>query len=163
MMKIVCSFHHMLICVILSLVFFVGKQHTAYVMRISDWSSDGCSSDLPADGRQPALQQLQGRARAEGRPGAVLVPADRGGGYQRAGDRPGRDAARRGHAVRAVRAGDVVAGPQTAARRRCRAARVTWDPLQQEVLRALGHTIYRANGPGPAPLDRKSTRLNSSH
>src|SRR3546814_6641959 len=106
-------------------------------MRISDWSSDVCSSDL---------------------------------------DRPGRNAARRGHAVRAVRPGDVVAAPQTAARRRCGAARVTWDPLQQEVLEALGHTVYRATGPGLAPLsddpllhallraaDRKSTRLNSSH
>src|SRR3546814_5408599 len=97
-------------------------------MRISDWSSDVCSSDL---------------------------------------DRPGRDAARRGHAVRAVRAGYVVAAPQTAARRRCGAARVTLDPLQREVLEALGHTVYRATGPGPAPLlddprDRKSARLNSS-
>src|SRR3546814_12251866 len=27
-------------------VFFVFKQKTAYEMRISDWSSDGCSSDL---------------------------------------------------------------------------------------------------------------------
>src|SRR3546814_19934388 len=60
-----------------------------------------------------------------------LRPVDRGGGDHRAGDRPGRNAARRGHAVRAVRPGDVVAAPQTAARRRCGAARVTWDPLQQ--------------------------------
>src|SRR3546814_10265066 len=97
-------------------------------MRISDWSSDVCSSDL------------------------VLRPVDRGGGDHRAGDRPGRNAARRGHAVRAVRPGDVVAAPQTAARRRCGAARVTWDPLQQEVLEALGHTVYRATGPGLAPL-----------
>src|SRR3546814_2486645 len=27
--------------------FFVFKQKTAYDMRISDWSSDVCSSDLP--------------------------------------------------------------------------------------------------------------------
>src|SRR3546814_10640221 len=27
-------------------VFFFFKQNTAYVMRISDWSSDVCSSDL---------------------------------------------------------------------------------------------------------------------
>src|SRR3546814_3186136 len=27
--------------------FFFFKQKTAYEMRISDWSSDGCSSDLP--------------------------------------------------------------------------------------------------------------------
>src|SRR3546814_3403807 len=30
-----------------SVVFFFFKQKTAYEMRISDWSSDVCSSDLP--------------------------------------------------------------------------------------------------------------------
>src|SRR3546814_4640901 len=34
-----------MLCV-LSLVFFFVKQKTAYEMRISDWSSDVCSSDL---------------------------------------------------------------------------------------------------------------------
>src|SRR3546814_5988401 len=29
------------------IVFFFFKQKTAYEMRISDWSSDVCSSDLP--------------------------------------------------------------------------------------------------------------------
>src|SRR3546814_3872332 len=29
-------------------LFFFFKQKTAYEMRISDWSSDVCSSDLPA-------------------------------------------------------------------------------------------------------------------
>src|SRR3546814_3660086 len=32
------------------LVVFFFKQKTAYEMRISDWSSDVCSSDLDADG-----------------------------------------------------------------------------------------------------------------
>src|SRR3546814_2025263 len=36
------------------LVFFFFKQKTAYEMRISDWSSDVCSSDL---GAPPAPQQ----------------------------------------------------------------------------------------------------------
>src|SRR3546814_1990238 len=30
------------------MLFFCFKQKTAYEMRISDWSSDVCSSDLPA-------------------------------------------------------------------------------------------------------------------
>src|SRR3546814_5187865 len=34
-------------------IFFFFKQKTAYEMRISDWSSDVCSSDL--DGRQIAI------------------------------------------------------------------------------------------------------------
>src|SRR3546814_9235389 len=33
-------------CFYVSLVFFFFKQKTAYEMRISDWSSDVCSSDL---------------------------------------------------------------------------------------------------------------------
>src|SRR3546814_6819297 len=37
-------------CVILLFLFFFFKQKTAYEMRISDWSSDVCSSDLPAAG-----------------------------------------------------------------------------------------------------------------
>src|SRR3546814_1075178 len=31
-------------------LFFFFKQNTAYEMRISDWSSDVCSSDLPRAG-----------------------------------------------------------------------------------------------------------------
>src|SRR3546814_2395626 len=34
------------ICFCFSLFFFFFKQKTAYEMRISDWSSDVCSSDL---------------------------------------------------------------------------------------------------------------------
>src|SRR3546814_9667256 len=33
-------------------IVFFFKQKTAYEMRISDWSSDVCSSDLPALGLQ---------------------------------------------------------------------------------------------------------------
>src|SRR3546814_16860927 len=36
-------------------VFFFFKQKTAYEMRISDWSSDGCSSDVVGD----LAQELQ--------------------------------------------------------------------------------------------------------
>src|SRR3546814_2856528 len=36
----------MLVLVFLFCVFFFFKQKTAYEMRISDWSSDVCSSDL---------------------------------------------------------------------------------------------------------------------
>src|SRR3546814_20809481 len=53
-------------------IFFFFKQKTAYEMRISDWSSDVCSSDLPG--------QLRLRRRRDGR---------------RGGARQGRQAARR--------------------------------------------------------------------
>src|SRR3546814_1541517 len=34
-------------------IFFFFKQKTAYEVRISDWSSDVCSSDLPHDRLPP--------------------------------------------------------------------------------------------------------------
>src|SRR3546814_7886043 len=36
------------ICFLLLMLFFFFKQKTAYELRISDWSSDVCSSDLIA-------------------------------------------------------------------------------------------------------------------
>src|SRR3546814_15174131 len=44
------------------LLFFVFKRNTAYELRISDWSSDVCSSDLtrdPARARGPRPLPLQ--------------------------------------------------------------------------------------------------------
>src|SRR3546814_6169050 len=55
-------------------VFFFFKQKTAYEMRISDWSSDVCSSDLP--------DRVGGRTRRTG--------ARRGAGRCGAGDRMAR-------------------------------------------------------------------------
>src|SRR3546814_7541230 len=64
--------------------FFFFKQKTAYEMRISDWSSDVCSSDLdhgvtslaPADSWQDAL----GTASSESGGGTAMVvlPLDHG-------------------------------------------------------------------------------------
>src|SRR3546814_10292459 len=53
-------------CVLVTGVFFFFKQKTAYEMRISDWSSDVCSSDLyvvfgkrytPVSDEQPFRQE----------------------------------------------------------------------------------------------------------
>src|SRR3546814_16416599 len=61
-------------------VFFFFKQKTAYEMRISDWSSDVCSSDLPLFlgpgprrdpqrlARQPVIEPLE-RPRRRRQPG----------------------------------------------------------------------------------------------
>src|SRR3546814_13763928 len=46
-------------------VLFFFKQKTAYDMRISDWSSDVCSSDLLADSFETALHLADGLAFAE--------------------------------------------------------------------------------------------------
>src|SRR3546814_18476772 len=53
--------------------FFFVKQKTAYEMRISDWSSDVCSSDLPC----PSGLDLQQAGRK------ALVDADRAAGRVR--------------------------------------------------------------------------------
>src|SRR3546814_4403935 len=47
------------------IVVFFFKQKTAYEMRISDWSSDVCSSDLPVDSR-PRRARRGGGAPASG-------------------------------------------------------------------------------------------------
>src|SRR3546814_1415384 len=66
--------------------FFFFKQKTAYEMRISDWSSDVCSSDLPtrvavADDQEAAswLKDLQ-RAQSEARTFEHVSLARLGGG-----------------------------------------------------------------------------------
>src|SRR3546814_7416078 len=41
------------------IVFFFFKQKTAYELRISDWSSDVCSSDLRAGYSQHLLQVVE--------------------------------------------------------------------------------------------------------
>src|SRR3546814_4022913 len=74
-------------CVIFSFLFF--KQNTAYEMRISDWSSDVCSSDLEsftADkhvkevavaGMRLGAPDASGRRSPEADPGRKFdVPAD---------------------------------------------------------------------------------------
>src|SRR3546814_4332782 len=48
------------LCILVVSTFFFFKQKTAYEMRISDWSSDVCSSDLP---------RILGAARAQRRIG----------------------------------------------------------------------------------------------
>src|SRR3546814_2268354 len=61
--------------VLLISVFFF-KQKTAYEMRISDWSSDVCSSDLqphPSVADRLALVRSRGRGGHEGLPAPLIV------------------------------------------------------------------------------------------
>src|SRR3546814_10370815 len=101
----------MLVLLLNSFIFFF-KQKTAYEMRISDWSSDGCSSDLPDDGHglhpfaAPRRQAAAGRAPeplllgddAQGDRGArAAVPARSGHRLGRAAGDDGREGAPAGH------------------------------------------------------------------
>src|SRR3546814_17732776 len=55
--------------------FFFFKQKTAYEMRISDWSSDVCSSDLLDLGDEGALRPAE--QRRQHLSGLVIVVVDR--------------------------------------------------------------------------------------
>src|SRR3546814_16982721 len=65
---------------VIDFVFFVFKQKTAYEMRISDWSSDVCSSDLIKNAVLPYVSRRAGqalaRAQAQREVGSALNTAD---------------------------------------------------------------------------------------
>src|SRR3546814_247037 len=161
------------------LVFFFFKQKTAYEMRISDWSSDVCSSDLhrqvgrhlqPARVRRPhsAVRRVHGADRigrhrgrsAEAAPAQAQLP------------RPGRRARRHRHRFirrpaaralrRAARERQGLAGPAHQ-RRHARPARAAAgqggpdDRLRTLAARARRHhRRYRRPGRPPrAPDDRR--------
>src|SRR3546814_5910357 len=72
-----------------SYFFFFFKQKTAYEMRISDWSSDVCSSDLPSEPR-PVYSRCWGEGGRN-----VLSPLNK------------RHAGQRRHLVPEIRARDL--------------------------------------------------------
>src|SRR3546814_3769985 len=120
-----------------SIFFFFFKQKPAYELRISDWSSDVCSSDL--------RERLVGRTGGGERRDRGRRRARPEGGYGHAG---GRD---RGARLSRHQ-------PRDDERRADR--RTVDDPA------GGGAMMAESLLPGEAPVslkDRKSTRLNSSH
>src|SRR3546814_3076073 len=125
------------------LCFFFCKQKTAYEMRISDRSSDVCSSDLllPVDLALEQVGDARGRRTFRELPRRHRKPALGAAGDQRVARQPG--------------AGGVVA-----------AAQIDQDGVAvgegQPVI--LDHR-HLPEGVAAEELrrDRKSTRLNSSH
>src|SRR3546814_19304312 len=110
--------------------FFFFKQKTAYEMRISDWSSDVCSSDLLADEvslhveyELPAAEAIERRVRIDRRDLVQLKEA----------------AGPPGSGVRSVegeqRAGGAAGGDHAGAAAEPAAPRVLARPL-------LGQTVY---------------------
>src|SRR3546814_6571758 len=118
-------------------MFFFFKQKTAYEMRISDWSSDVCSSDLPphAPAGVPGWSELASSI-ASVCWMAVMSP---------------------GNAL------DRVVYLKDRALEESR--RVAAYGKARDLVRELGDDeIVRRHGEGTLQeLDRKSTRLNSSH
>src|SRR3546814_1544970 len=128
-------------------MFFFFKQKTTYDMRISDWSSDVCSSDLGEVSGETLGVELA-RQRRRRRAGARIL--DREHKRQRkvaAGER-GVDLDRI-----ALPAG-VVAGQRLAPEQLLEA---------QHDARARRQPALRIDAVLQHAADRKSTRLNSSH
>src|SRR3546814_5479242 len=125
---------------------FFYKQKTAYEMRISDWSSDVCSSDLVAGG---ADQLADGAVRHFGMVlqnpgdavGLVLALADRG-------------------VARAAGAADRVLPLHAHLQLVFGVFLTLFNLVHRQFVRAhrIAAGIFGRRG-----LDRKSTRLNSSH
>src|SRR3546814_8637757 len=164
-------------------MFFFFKQKTAYEMRISDWSSDVCSSDLVLEQLErlhlaaiiresekhavelPAMERIAGRLAgflAEEQLEVRPFPAQlrQQGGEQERGD-GGDDAhpqfARQGLAGRPCHVRKLLGLAQDT-------PRLLRDPIAQ---RGEAHhaprTLHEHAADQRLQLDRKSTRLNSSH
>src|SRR3546814_6499424 len=133
---------------------FFCKQKTAYEMRISDWSSDVCSSDLELVG-----QRVVGRVdrlRAHTPFSLVHRLAD-------LADIPlVVELARGEHVVEVALATGLEAGP-VAPLVRVAHARVEGLPLLQRLVLGLRAHPRQVLDAQLQRVDRKSTRLNSSH
>src|SRR3546814_1334948 len=143
----------MSLCVLSYVLFFFFKQKTAYEMRISDWSSDVCSSDLESLGRpQVPWRRLFGADAGYGAPrttGSVPVAVLHGRIYLT--HLAGKGAI---HSIDLANPQQPVvhfADPDSALLGLVPAA----DGLYLQVQEGMRQRLLR--------LDRKSTRLNSSH
>src|SRR3546814_14017104 len=100
-------------------LFFFFKQKTAYEMRISDWSSDVCSSDLSSCNAATWLLQLHHVEREVqrdldgfGRQALVVVDIDIGLELPTVADDLGASLCERLHEVRVWRFGIIDIGPE---------------------------------------------------
>src|SRR3546814_4517076 len=120
-------------------LFFFFKQKTAYEMRISDWSSDVCSSDL-RHCRRHAARSARGRISRHLRR-SIMNPGA-----------PQSASARRASA--------------TALKPLLTHVELTWHEKKIEHWIRFGHPAHEQildRRRRIVSLDRKSTRLNSSH
>src|SRR3546814_5339750 len=166
-------------------VFFFFKQKTAYEMRISDWSSDVCSSDLtPFAGGAARLAALRHRTRDPRRARNSGARARRAAAASSDDDRravlscqrllqsrPHRGASvdRRNRTIHQAVPGQRRLSRQITGRPDLMPLRTLIDPHHLPALNPAYALRRPALGLGPNDppprilLDRKSTRLNSSH
>src|SRR3546814_9431290 len=106
-----------------SCCFFFFKQKTAYVMRISDSSSDVCSSDLPRLEHRVAVHQHERPVEMVARrPHAADAARDP---PERVVDEIDRQRRRRGVEMRSI-------GRATCRERVCQYVSISWDSLSYQ-------------------------------
>src|SRR3546814_7935012 len=134
---------------------FFCKQKTSYEMRISDWSSDVCSSDLltgkyrGADDLGQSARGHKAKAYMAGKGPAVLAAMD-------------RIAAQTGATLSQIALAWVAAQPGVTAP----IASATSPAQLDEIMGSLDVALTEAQMDALTEAgrgDRKSTRLNSSH
>src|SRR3546814_4297308 len=140
--------------------FFFCKQKPAYEMRISDWSSDVCSSDLVA---RVLVAQARGHADAHRQAQRLVFPLQ-----GEPLDVPAQlfaDHSRRRTTARGQHRDELLAAvaPQQVAVAERRTQSLRHHP---QAMVAAGMTIFVVDCLAMVHVDeqdRKSTRLNSSH
>src|SRR3546814_9209190 len=125
-------------------MFFFFKQKTAYELRISDWSSDVCSSDLPLSLLHRHLRRFCDTTDLS----ALALPVVAG---RFVGRHSGLHPARPAHATLGA---PTLSGRRVRARN-ARAAGLVACPGRL--------TAWTQNALSVRTSDRKSTRLTSSH
>src|SRR3546814_9062672 len=129
------------------LFFFFFKQKTAYELRISDWSSDVCSSDLPGAKPVALRQPDQPAGRRARTPSRTMI-------------------------MRTVKFWQRLRGSEQimVAAAAGLVLFLLWASIARvdEVSRGQGRVIPSSKvqiiqSSEPSTIDRKSTRLNSSH
>src|SRR3546814_8455313 len=142
------------------IVFFFFKQKTAYDMRISDWSSDVCSSDLGMARQRLGPAQADGQLRD-------LQRVQKGEGLRLAALEVEREGRSRARAMATVYVG-LPLGLRKAEIDDLLHLRLVLQPGADPggILARPAHAQFqRLQRPQqhPGRIDRKSTRLNSSH
>src|SRR3546814_9617293 len=151
--------------------FFFFKQKTAYEVRLSDWISDGGSSDPPPQVALPQRRQARDRYDCRHRHAQQRQDADHSA-EQHQGEQQHRTREERQRQPRPQRPPVVAAPAQQRSRDHHQAQGqrqrsgdlvVIGRPDRNPFPQRLGHDRIEGAEQHQREEDRKSTRLNSSH
>src|SRR3546814_1378470 len=160
-------------CWLVCALFFFFKQKTAYEMRISDWSSDVCSSDLATgvftEGHEKTNRRIEQSGGPGGKEGCNRRPGDGNPGsaarIERHLVRLERRSPRTRHGTLRLRERRVHLhhhGPHVPGLLRVLQRLCEQHPLAPVPFPSRSHGLRPPPPRGPS-ADRKSNRLNSRH